>query len=376
MTSASTNFRPTVAEVDLGAIKNNVRTLRGFVDPSVDTLAVVKANAYGHGDIEVARACIEAGTAWLGVALVEEGIRLREAGIGAPILLLVEPVPEAAKDIVANELTASVSTPAAASALSEAATVANRKLDVHVCVDTGMHREGAPLEGALDFVRDIARMPNLEVEGLWSHFAMGEMDEHPFTAQQVERFADLCARVEREGIDVRRRHLTSSASIVLYPGAHFDLVRMGIMLYGLYPHESLRARIKLTPAMRLTSAVGLVRRVPAGEGVSYGHTFAPDRNTTIVTIPIGYGDGFPRLLSNQGDVLIRGKRRRIAGRVTMDTVMADCDDDEVTTGDEVVLIGSQGTEEISATEVADRTGTINYEVVCSIGPRVPRTYVR
>ncbi len=373
MTGAA-RYRPTYADIDLDAIRHNVSTLRSFVADGVESLAVVKANAYGHGDVEVARAALDAGASRLGVALVEEGIRLREAGIDAPIVLLVEPPNEAAKEIVTHELTPSVSTLSAAEAVSAAATAAGRTINVHACVDTGMHREGAPLENAIGFVSDVARLPGLELEGLWSHFAMGELDEHPFTTRQIELFAELCGALERIGIDVPTKHLTSSASIVLYPSAHFDLVRMGIMLYGLYPAPSLEERCGLEPAMRLASAVGFVRRVPAGEGISYGHTFAPERPTTIATVPIGYGDGVSRALSNTGEVLIGNKRRRITGRVTMDAVMVDCGDDEVCPGDEVVLIGSQGSDEITATEIAEKTGTINYEVVCSVGPRVPRRY--
>ena len=369
------SFRPTVAEIDLGAIAHNVRALGSHTDAGVELLAVVKANAYGHGDVEVARAAIDAGATRLGVALVEEGVRLRDAGIEVPIVILIEPPPEAAKEIVERRLVPSVSTIAAAENLGRAATLAGATLDVHACVDTGMHREGAPLDIGVDFVEDVARVPGLAVEGLWSHFAMGELDEHPVTARQIELFADLCARVAQRGIDVPTRHLTSSATIVLYPDAHFDLVRMGVMLYGLYPAPSLAERCSLRPAMRLLSAVGLVRRVPAGEGISYGHTFAPQRDTTIVTVPIGYGDGYPRLLSNTGSVLIGGERRPIAGRVTMDTIMADVGDHHVSAGDEVVLIGSQGAEEITATEIAELAQTINYEIVCSIGPRVPRRYI-
>jgi alanine racemase len=369
------SFRPTVAEVDLGAIAHNVQALGSHVAGGVELLAVVKANAYGHGDVEVARTATRAGATRLGVALVEEGVRLRDAGIDAPIVILIEPPPEAAKEIVAQRLTPSVSTLSAAENLGRAAALAGTTLDVHACVDTGMHREGAPLEHGVDFVEAVARTPGLAVEGLWSHFAMGELDEHPVTGRQIELFAELCDRVAQLGIDVPTRHLTSSASIVLYPDAHFDLVRMGIMLYGLYPAPSLAQRCDVRPALSLRSAVGLVRRVPAGEGVSYGHTFAPERDTTIVTVPIGYGDGYPRLLSNTGSVLIGGARRPVAGRVTMDTIMADLGDDDVEPGDEVVLIGAQGAEEITATEIAELTGTINYEVVCSIGPRVPRRYI-
>jgi len=364
------NFRPTVAEIDLSAIKHNVETLGSFLKPGVQRLAVVKANAYGHGDAEVARAAIDAGATCLGVALVEEGVKLREAGFDVPIVMLVEPPLAAAHAVVEYGITPSISTTAAAEALSQAAKLHDRTLAVHVCVDTGMHREGFVLADAVRSVHEVAQLPNLEVEGLWSHFALGEQAEHPFTAKQIELFAELCDAVG--GIPVR--HLTSSAGIVLYPDSHFDLVRMGIMLYGLYPDEALTTQCELRPAMALRSAVSLTRRLPAGEAISYGLTWAPDHDTTIANIPIGYGDGFARLLSNTGDVLIGNERRRIAGRVTMDTVMANCGDDDVRVGDEVVLIGRQGDEEISATEIAQKVNTINYEVVCSIGPRVPRLY--
>ncbi len=369
-------FRPTVAEIDLGAIRHNVEALGSFLAPGVERLAVVKANAYGHGTVEVARAALDAGATRLGVALVEEGIVLRDAGIDAPVVMLVEPPLEAAKAVVEHRITPSISTPAAAQAVSDAASIDGSTIAVHVCVDTGMHREGMDYERGVAFVGEVASLPGLEVEGVWSHFALGEQAEHPFTARQIELFAAFCDELSRAGIDVAVRHLTSSAGIVLYPASHFDLVRMGIMIYGLYPDEALRARCELRPALRLSSAVSLTRRLGAGEGISYGLTWAPERDTTIANIPIGYGDGFARMLSNTGDVLIGGKRRRIAGRVTMDTLMVDCGDDDVSVGDEVALIGSQGAETIDATEIASRIGTINYEVVCSIGPRVPRRYIR
>ena len=371
----SSTYRPTYAEIDLSAIRDNVRALAGCTAPAVEKLAVVKANAYGHGDVEVARAGLDAGASRLGVALVEEGVRLREAGIDAPILVLVEATPNAAKEIVAQDLTPSVFSLPAAEALNDAATAASKRLRVHVCVDTGMHREGAPYEQGLRLVEDVARLGSLELEGLWSHFAMGEQEAHPFTAEQIHRFADLCVSVERRGIDVPVRHLTSSAGIVLFPDAHFDLVRMGIMLYGLHPHPSTASRVAIRPAMRLVSAVGTARRVTAGEGVSYGHTYAPDHDTTIATVLIGYGDGFARLLSNRGAVLIGGRRRRVAGRVTMDQITVDCGDDgSVGPGDEVVLIGRQGDDEISAWDWATRLDTIAYEIISGISRRVPLDY--
>ena len=370
-----THYRPTYAEIDLGAIRDNVRALGAFLAPNVERLAVVKANAYGHGDTEVARACLEAGATRLGVALVEEGVRLRDAGIDAPILVLIEATAEAAKEIVARELTPSICTSAGAQAINEAAAVAGRRVPVHVCVDTGMHREGAPFSDGLELVEAVAGLGSLELEGLWSHFALGEQEAHPFTTQQIERFADLCSSVERRGIEVPVRHLTSSAGIVLYPDSHYDLVRMGIMIYGLYPHPAMASRVPLRPAMRLVSAVGMTRRVRAGEGVSYGLTYAPAGDATIATVPIGYGDGYGRLLSNRASVLIGGRRCRIAGRVTMDQIMVDCGDADVAAGDEVVLIGRQGADEITADEIANEIGTINYEVVTAVGRRVPRRYL-
>jgi alanine racemase len=353
-----TNYRPTYAQIDLGAIRSNVETLGSFLKPGVERLAVVKANAYGHGDVEVARACIDAGATRLGVALVEEGIRLREAGIDAPILVLIEAPPEAAKAIVANDLTPSVFTRAGADALSAAGS-----MRVHVCVDTGMHREGTALDDGADLVAYVAK--SHEVEGLWSHLAVSEEEDNPVNAQQIERFASLCDRV-----DVPVKHLANSGGIVLLPDSHHDLVRMGIALYGLHPGPATRSRVDLAPAMRLVSAVGSVRRVPKGEGVSYGLTYAPEADANVVTVLIGYGDGYPRALSNNAEVLVSGRRRRVAGRVTMDSILVDCADDDVAVGDEVVLIG----EEITADEVAEEARTINYEVVTAIGPRVPRTY--
>ncbi len=369
-----TDYRPTVAEIDLGAIRHNVTELGSLVAPDVERLAVVKANGYGHGDVEVARACLQAGATRLGVVMVEEGLRLREAGIDAPILVFVEAASEAAKEIVAYDLTPTVYTLGAAQALNDAASVAGARLKVHVCVDTGMHREGAPLRDGAQLVSDVARLGSLEVEGLWSHFAVAEEQANPFTVGQIERFQQLYADVEKLGIEIPVRHLTNSAGIPLYPEAHFDLVRMGIMIYGLYPDETLRSLCDLRPAMRLVSAVVSARRVPAGEGVSYGLTFSPDRETTIATVPIGYADGYSRLLSNKGEVLIDGRRRRIAGHVTMDQITIDCGDEDVVTGTEVVLIGRQGDDEITADEIAAKIGTINYEVVSAVGRRVPRTY--
>jgi alanine racemase len=369
-----TQYRPTYAEVDLGSIRSNVRALCERIGPDIEKLALVKANAYGHGDVEVARACLDAGATRLGVALVEEALRLRDAGIGAPVLVVIEAMPEAAKEIVAQKITPSVFTRAGAGALSDAAAAAGATIGVHVCVDTGMHREGAPLESAAAFVEDVARLPGIEVEGLWSHFASSDEEGNPFTAQQLDRFADVCDAVERRGIEIAVKHIGNSVAAIVQPEARLDMVRMGLAIYGMYPAAWLRPHIDLTPAMRLVAAVGAVRRIGPGEGVSYGHDYVSTSDTTIASVLIGYGDGYHRRLSSRADVLVAGRRRRLAGRVTMDQVMVDCGDEDVAVGDEVVCIGRQGTEHVSADELAEIAGTINYEIVCGITARVPRVH--
>jgi alanine racemase len=301
---------------------------------------------------------------------------LREAGIEAPILVLVDPPREAAKAIVDRRLTASVYTKDSVDALDEAAQAAGTRIDVHVCVDTGMHREGVPLPDLVDFVAYTARVGGVRIEGLWSHFAVADEEDEPFTGEQAARFAHACEQVAAAGINIPLRHLANSAGAIALPGGHLNMVRMGIAMYGLYPAPWMREMIALRPAMRLVSAVGIVRKVGAGEGVSYGLTYRPAADATIANVPIGYGDGFTRLLSNKAEVLIDGKRRPIAGRVTMDTIMVDCGTDDISAGDEVVLIGKQGDDEITADEIAAKLGTINYEVVCNVGPRVPRVYVQ
>lgn len=371
---AATSYRPTFAEVDLGAIRGNVRALAATIT-APHKLAVVKANAYGHGDVQVATACLEAGADWLAVALVEEGVRLREAGVGAPILTLIEPTPDAAKELVAQRITPSVFGLPAAQAVSEAAVAGGTTHPVHVCVDTGMHREGTSIAGAADLVETVARLPGIEVQGLWSHFAVSDEETNPFTATQLERFTDVCETVTRKGIDVEIRHLGNSVTAIALGDANFDLVRMGIAIYGLYPGPWLESRVALRPAMRLVSAIGNVHHIGPGEGVSYGHEYTSTKDTTIATVLIGYADGYPRLLSNRADVLVAGRRRRLAGRVTMDQIMIDCGDDDVSVGDEVVLIGPQGDEEITAGELAGIVGTIHYEIVCGVGARVPRVYI-
>ena len=364
-------FRPTFAEVDLDAIRHNVRALK---PAGSELMAVVKANAYGHGDVPVARAALEAGATWLGVALVEEGLALREAGIDAPILVLSEAPPGSEKDAVEAGLTPSLYTEAGLASLAEAAAASGRSVGVHVKVDTGMHRVGRPAEGLGDFVR-AATGAGLDFEGLWSHLAVSEVPSHPSVARQLAAFDAASEALAADGLVPRLRHLANTGGILGTPDSHLDMVRAGIGLYGYAPGPDVADAADLRPAMRWCAAVTLVKRVPAGEAISYGHRWAPERETSVATVGVGYADGYARSLTNVGEVLVRGRRHRVAGTVTMDQILLDVGDEPVEAGDEVVLLGRQGDEEITADEIAARIGTISYEVLCAVSARVPRRHV-
>lgn len=365
-------MRPTFAEIDLGAIEHNVRVLAEIAGEA-ELCAVVKADGYSHGAVPVARTAVRAGASWLGVALVEEGVELREAGIEAPILVLSEPRPMQMALVVAHRLVPTVYSGEGLAALAAAAKQAGVTVAVHLKVDTGMHRVGASPADAELLARAIDSKPELELEGIWSHCPVADELENPFTTHQMERFAEIVEALGRSGFRPRYRHMANSAATLAWPASRLDMVRCGIALYGLAPDRSLDGLADLRPAMSLKSEVALIRSVPAGEAVSYGHRWRAERDTVMATVPIGYADGLRRRLG--GEVLIGGRRRPVAGTVTMDQIMVDCgQDDSVRAGDEVVLIGTQGDETLSAAEVAQRLDTIAYEVVCDIGSRVRRQY--
>ena len=353
--------RPTWAEVDLDAIRHNARVLTERAAPAT-LCAVVKADGYGHGAVAVARAALEGGATWLAVALVEEGVALRDQGITAPILLLSEP-PDVGGAVAAG-LTPTVYT--------GAGVVAAGDVPVHLKVDTGMHRVCADPATAAQLARTI---PHLE--GVWTHFAVADQVDDPFTDEQAERFDTLLAELAAAGIHPAQRHACNSAGVLGHPQWHYDMVRCGIALYGVAPSPAMAELARhLRPALSLKAEVSYVKEVEAGEGVSYGLRYRLPERSTIATVPTGYADGVPwRLGVTGGEVLIGGFRRPIAGAVTMDQITVDCGDDRsVRPGDEVVLIGRQGDEHIGAHEWAERVGTIAYEVLTGIGPRVPREY--
>ncbi len=371
--------RPTVAEVDLASIARNIAAIRRRIGPKPEMMAVVKADAYGHGAIQVASTALTSGATWLGVALVEEGVVLRKSGIIAPILVFGQLFPGQARRALRYSLSCTVSTYEFAEALSVAATQEGKKGKCHIKVDTGMGRIGVSPRQTAIFVRRVAMLPNVEVEGIYTHFATADADDKSFAREQLSRFMQVIDVLRDVGVTVQFRHAANSAACVDMPEARLDLVRPGILMYGLSPFgrerfQQVKKEMDIQPALSLKTRVCFVKRVSTGTPVSYGATYVTEEDTVIATLPIGYADGLSRGMSNRGEVLIRGKRLPIVGRVCMDQCMVDAGGLDVEVGDEAVLIGRQGGEEISAEEVADRLGTITYEVVCAIGRRVPRVY--
>ena len=375
--------RPTWAEIDLDALAANVRLLRDLSAPA-GLCAVVKADGYGHGAVTVARAALQAGATWLAVALVDEGIELRRAGIGGPILVLSEPPVDAAEAAVEHELTPTLYSEPGLAAFERAAAALDRPAKVHVKVDTGMHRVGLAPEQVLGFVGSLERASHLTMEGFWTHLAVADGDrpeDREFTELQLSRLGDHLRELAAQGVHPTLRHAANSAGALAYPRARLDLVRAGIALYGELPRPSMAGTLAsasgdrtLRPVLSLKSQVVDLRRLDAGERPSYGRARPLPAPSTVATVPIGYADGVARRLLDSGaEVLIGGRRRPLAGQVTMDQIVVDCgSDDDVSLGDEVVLIGRQGDQSIDAAEWAQRLGTISYEVLTGIGPRVPR----
>jgi alanine racemase len=362
-------------EIDLDAIKHNVAHLRAVADPAA-VWAVVKADGYGHGAVDVARAAMAAGAEGLCVALVAEGLALRRAGIDAPILILSEQPPETVGHIVEHRLTPTVYTRQFLDALvAEGPT----GLPVHLKIDTGMQRVGAHPHAAAALAQSIAeRAPAVRLAGVYSHLAVADDPADDFTARQVERFDGALEHVVDAVGPVPLVHLANSAGALAHPDTRRLMIRAGIALYGISPGHGVDDLCgDLRPALQLRARVSYVKMARAGSRISYGRVYQFERDTTVATIPIGYADGVPRRLSSTGgEVLIGGRRRPIVGRVTMDQIMVDCGDDEVRIGDDVVLIGSQqgpaGVETICAEDWADRLDTIGYEIVCGLSARVPR----
>lgn len=368
------------AEIDLDAIAHNTREVKKFTGDRVELMGVVKADAYGHGVIEVVRTLLDNGVSRLAVSMLDEALQIRKMGINVPILILSYTDPSRADEIVLNDVTQTVFSLDLARALSDAAVRLGKYVKIHVKVDTGMSRVGfMPGYNAVKNIMEIGKMPGIVIEGIFTHFASADESDRSYTMMQFERFMSLCNELSRVGIHIPVKHVCNSGGIIQYPQMHLDMVRPGIILYGLYPSQEVdRGSISLKPAMSLKANVILVKEVDKDVYISYGRTFRTSRKSKIATIPIGYADGYTRLLSNKGRMLVNGEFAPVVGRICMDQCMIDVTDleHEVHVGDEVVIFGSQNGASISVDEIAEQVGTINYELLCIIGKRIPRVYIK
>jgi alanine racemase len=369
----------TWVEIDLDALAHNISEVRSRIGAGQRMLLVVKADAYGHGAVEVSRAAVAAGVDMLGVATLQEGIELRQAGIAAQVLILSPPMENETRDIIEYDLACSVPSLGIARALSRVCVDRGKTGSVHVEVDTGMGRSGVGLDEALPFVTAVGKLPSLSLDGIYTHFPASD-DDAGFTRQQVSQFVRLLARLDRKGIAVPLRHAANSGAVLGVEesfASPLNMVRPGIMVYGLSPSGMSPGDAELVPVMTFKSRIAQIRELPEGHPVSYGMTFRTPGPMRVAVIPVGYGHGYSWRLSNAGEVLVRGRRAPIVGRVTMDVTLVDVDGlSDARVGDEVVLFGRQEDGEITVDEVAARVGTINYEIICGIGKRVTRAYLR
>ena len=364
------------AEINLDAIVKNVDNLMALTKENTGALAVVKADGYGHGDVAVAKAVAQKVTGYA-VATLDEAVNLRENGVKKPILVLGYVDPYEFDILVSHEITATVFDVETAQLLADAARVQKKQAHCHIKVDTGMRRIGLePDENGIAIVKQITALKELSADGIFTHFAASDETDKTSAEHQFKLFTDFTGRLEKEGIHFTYRHCANSAAVIDMPQVDLDMVRLGIAMYGMYPSDEVKKeKVELFPALDLKSHITMVKEIPAGEKVSYGGTFTTTRTTKLATVSVGYGDGYPRALSSKGYVLVRGQKAPIVGRVCMDQMMVDVTDIEnVTRADIVTLIGKDGDAEITVEEIAALAGTFNYECVCDLGKRIPRSY--
>jgi alanine racemase len=373
--TARCSRRPTRAEIDLDAVSHNVGVIRAAIPPRVRVMAVVKANAYGHGAVPVARTCLEAGATWLAVGAVDEGLELRDAGIGAPILVIGPAASAEYADALRHDLTLAAGSLDMAMDLAATARALGTVAEVHAKVDTGLCRYGLAAHDAVEAVTEMAALSGLRITGIYTHLVAAEAPDKSLAHAQLAVFSQILASLARRGVSTGLRHAANSAATLELPEAHLDMVRPGLALYGYAPDGFGATPRGLVPAMTLRTCLIRVARVPEGTGVGYNHTFYTARPTLIGTVPVGYADGLPRPLSNRGAMLVGGQRCPIVGGVCMDQTMLDVSDvPGVAEGDPVVAIGRQGDEFIGADEVGALSCSNTHESLCRIGPRVPRDY--
>ena len=361
------------AEIDLTAIDYNVRQIRKMTANSAQICAVVKADAYGHGAIAVARTMLHAGADRLAVAIINEALELRRAGFRVPILILGYTPACQAAIVVDQDITQTIFDLDSARALSGAAVAAGKMVNVHIKIDTGMSRIGILPEDAGEFATAVAALPGIRIEGVFSHFATADSRDKSFTYEQYKQFTEGLEYIKAKGITIPIRHIANSAAILDLPNMHLDMVRPGIILYGLWPSDEMLQTIELRPAMKFKAQVAFTKELPTNTAISYGRTYFTEKPSQIATLPVGYADGWSRLLANKASVLIRGQRAPLVGRVCMDQCMIDVTHiPGVVEGDEALLFGGA---DLPVEEVAKHMGTINYEIVSMVGKRVPRLYV-
>ncbi len=374
-TLAITPPHPTIAEINLAAFRHNLRLVRQRIGPHRALLAVVKANAYGHGMIPISQAALSETIQGLGVAFVEEGLQLRRAGITQPILVMAGFLPEEAEELLEHGLTPVISHPDQLDWLRRKTDTSVRPVGIHLKIDTGMGRLGLLEKEIVPFIERARASKEIEILGLMSHFADDDLTDRRSAEDQMTRFEKARKTIEALEIKIPLLHMANSAAILSLERAWFDMVRPGIMLYGYPPPSQTGAAISLRPVMTLKTRIIHLKRVPAGTSVSYGRTYTTRRESLIAVLPIGYADGYSRAWSNRGQVLIGGRRAPVIGRVCMDMTLVDVTEiPAVRLGDEAVLIGSQGSETLSADGLARQLGTIPYEILCAVSNRVPRLY--
>jgi alanine racemase len=366
-------MRPTFAEINLANLTANYRAIQARVAPA-RVMPVVKANAYGHGLVPVAQHLQSLGAPYLGVALLEEGIELRENGITAPILVFGGSMREQVPLFLEYNLTITAASVEKLAQIEDEARRLGRMPRVHLKIDTGMGRLGVQHDNAAGFLEAALRCEQCQVEGIFSHFANADAADLTSAREQLARFQAVLRFYEERGLEPPLRHIANSGGILQLPESHLDLVRAGVLLYGVYPSREAQATVAVRPVLSWKSHVVFVKRLRPGQPVSYGSTWQADHEVRLVTIPVGYGDGYFRALSNRGEVLIGGRRYPIAGRVCMDQIMVSVEQDSVYPGDEVVLLGEASEETISANDLAKWAGTIGYEVLTNVNSRVPRVY--
>ncbi len=370
------NIRAVWAEIDLDCIKHNMIEIRKQVGEKI-IIAIVKADAYGHGAIDVASVLLENGADKLGVAVITEALELRKSGIEAPILILGYTPLDFTKDLIDQNIEQTVYSLDYAIGLSEIALKEEKQIDIHIAIDTGMGRLGfLPNEESLDDIEKINNLKNINIKGIFTHFSSADETDKEYTIMQLNKFKQFNKSLEERGIEIKEKHLSNSAAILDIEEAYFDAVRPGIIIYGYYPsNEVIKEKINLKPALTLKSNIVHVKVLPKGEYISYGREFKTERESIIATLPIGYADGYTRALYKKGKVIINGKSAPIVGRICMDQCMIDITDvGPVKVGDEVILIGEDQGIKFNADDIAKLLNTINYEVLCLIGKRIPRVY--